>query len=104
MNANDSAVLKKNGDMAVRVIGEETIILPVYRSSDDINCLYTLNPSAARVWELIDGKRTVGDIKKLILEEFDVTPSGLDREMHGLIADFHEMKAITPAPGKRKKP
>jgi len=104
MNDKDSAVLVKNGDIAVRVIGEETILLPIYRSSNDINCLYTLNSSAARVWELIDGKRTVGDIKKVILDEFDVTPSGLDSEMRGLLADFHEMKAVSQAAGKRRQP
>lgn len=102
MKISDGAVLSKSKDMAVRVIGEETILLPVYKTSDDINCLYTLNSSAARVWELIDGKRTLDGIKKHILEEFEITPAGLEKEMRQLMADFHEMKAVTTAPGKRK--
>lgn len=88
------AVLRKNPNMVTRVIDDETILLPIYKSSDDINCIYTLNKVASRVWQLIDGKRTLPDIKNRVLKEFDTTPQEVDKEMQKLLKDLKEIKAI----------
>ena len=78
-------LLKKNSNMVTRVIEDETILLPICKTSDEINYIYTLNKVASRVWELIDGKRTYSQIKGEILGEFDTTSEEADREMRGLL-------------------
>jgi hypothetical protein len=88
-------VLRKNKDMVVRVIDDETILLPIYKSSDEINCIYNLNKVASRVWGLIDGKSTLPEIKEKLLKEFDATPREIDKEMQKLLKDLKEIKAIT---------
>ena len=90
----DTIVLRKNPDMITRVIDDETILVPVYKTSDEINCIYTFNKVASRVWELIDGKKTVGEIKGQVLKEFDTTPEDTDKEMRKLLKDLEEIKAI----------
>ena len=89
-----SKVLRKNKDMVTRVIDDETILLPIYKTSKEINCIYTLNKVASRVWELIDGKRTLGKIKSKVLKEFDTTPQEVDKEMQKFLKDLKEIKAI----------
>lgn len=90
----DSKILRKNRDMVTRTIDKETILLPIYRISDDIDCIYSLNKPASRIWELIDGKRTLFEIKKNVLREFDATAKEVDKEMAGLLKDLKEVKAI----------
>jgi len=90
----ETKVLRKNKDMVTRVIDEETILLPIYKTSDEISCIYNLNKVASRVWELINGKRTLSEIKKMILKEFDTTPKEADKEMAGLLKDLKEIKAV----------
>jgi len=90
----ESVVLRKNKDMVARVIDDETILLPIYNTSSEINCIYTLNKVASNVWSLIDGKKTLGKIKKIVLEKFDTTPKEVDKEMTKLLKDLKEMKAI----------
>ena len=90
----ESKVLRKNPDMVTRVIDDETILLPIYKTSDEISCIYNLNKVASRAWELIDGKRTLSEIKKMVLKEFDTTPKELDKEMAGLLKDLKEIKAV----------
>lgn len=90
----ENSVLSKNPDMVTRVIDDETILLPIYKTSDEINCIYTLNKVASRVWEMIDGKRTLGGIKKKMLEEFDATPKEVGEEMQKLLKDLKDIKAI----------
>lgn len=86
--------LRKNTNMVTRVIEDETILLPIYRTSKEINCIYTLNKPASRVWELINGKRTLSAIKTQLLKEFDSTEKEIDKEMSGLLKDLQEIKAI----------
>lgn len=90
----ESAILKKNPDMVSRTIEDETILMPIYKTSEEINCIYTLNDVAARVWELINGKRSLATIKKTLLEEFDVTQKELDKELDKLLKDLKGIKAI----------
>lgn len=90
----ENKILRKNPDMVRRVIDDETILLPLYKTSDEINCIYTLNKVASRVWEIIDGKKSLGKIKKKILEEFETTPKELDKELNKLLKDLKEIKAI----------
>ncbi|MBU1134721.1 MAG: PqqD family protein [Candidatus Omnitrophica bacterium] len=68
-----TAVLKKNKNMVTRKIADETILLPIYKTSKEINCIYTLNKPASIVWDMIDGKTTVGEIKDKVLNNgFDL--------------------------------
>lgn len=90
----DAAVLRKNPKVVTRVILDETILLPVYKSSDEINCIYTLNKAASRVWEMIDGKKNITVIKKRILEEFDTTPRESEKELDKLLEELTEIKAV----------
>lgn len=90
----DTAVLHKNPKVVARVILDETILLPIYKNSDEINCIYTLNKVASRVWEMIDGKKNITVIKKRILEEFDTTPRESEKELDKLLEELREIKAI----------
>jgi len=90
----ETKVLRKNKDMVTRVIDDETILLPIYKTSEEINCIYTLNKVASRVWELVDGKRTLLEIKNKVLKEFDTTPEEVDKEMQKLLKDLKEIKAL----------
>ncbi|MBU0878033.1 MAG: PqqD family protein [Candidatus Omnitrophica bacterium] len=66
-------VYKKNKNMVTRKIADETILLPIYKTSKEINCIYTLNKPASIVWDMIDGKTTVGEIKDKVLNNgFDL--------------------------------
>lgn len=87
-------VLKKNPDIVARVIDDETILMPIYKTSDDINCIYTLNKSAAFIWDAIDGKRTINQIKEMISKEFDSKPEEIDKEIADLLKDLKEIKAV----------
>lgn len=90
----DAVILRRNPDMVTRVIDDEIIILPIFKTSKEANCIYTLNKVASEVWELINGKRSLGEIKKLILKKFDTTEEEADKEMEKLLKDLKEIKAI----------
>jgi Coenzyme PQQ synthesis protein D (PqqD) len=86
----DGKIFKKNPKIVVRKIEDETILMPLYTTSKEIDYIYTLNDAAARIWKLIDGKRTLGKIKKIFLDEFDVT----EEELADFLKDLEEIRAI----------
>jgi len=88
-------IFTKSQNIVARQIGEETVLLPIYKSTKDLNCIYTLNKPAARIWELIDSKNSLEDIKKKIAAEFDVTAGELDKRLQGLLDDLKSIKAIS---------
>jgi len=90
----EGKLLKKNPDMVGRMIDKETILVPVFRTSKEANFIYTLNPSASKIWDLIDGKKSLKDIKEIIVKKFDTTTKQVDKEMTKLLKDLKEIKAI----------
>lgn len=90
----EEKVLKKNPDIVARVIDKETILVPMFKTSKQANFIYTLNPSACKFWDLIDGKRTLKEIREIILQKFDTTVKDVDKEMTGFLEDLKEIKAV----------
>jgi hypothetical protein len=80
--------------MVTRVIDNERILLPIFKTSKEANCIYTLNKVASEAWEMINGKRTLGEIKKLILKKFDTTEEEVNKEIEKLLKDLKEIKAV----------
>ncbi|MFA6384833.1 MAG: PqqD family protein [Candidatus Omnitrophota bacterium] len=91
---DEKRVFRKNKDMVHRVIGAETILLPVYKRSEEINCVYTLNPSAAWVWDMIDGKKTFGQIKRKAVGSFKTEGSEVEKKIGKLFGELEQIAAI----------
>ena len=64
-------VFKKRDSIVSRKIGDELILVPIRQDVGDLESIYTLNETGARIWELIDGKTKVSQIKERLVEEFD---------------------------------
>ncbi len=91
---SDKKVLKKTDKVVARKIEGEMILLPLYKSSMDMNYIYTLNESAARFWDLVNGKNSIADIKADLLTTYNVDKKMLDAEIDGLIKDLKSVKAV----------
>jgi hypothetical protein len=88
-------VYRKNDSIVSRKIADEFILVPIRQDVGDLGSIYTLNEVAARIWELIDGKRKAGEIKERIVEEFEVTPEEAEKDLIGHLRQLEEIKAIT---------
>ena len=67
-------VFTPTDDVMFRRIADETLLVPVRRSTADLESVYRLNEVATRVWELLDGQRTGAAIGAVLAREFEVTP------------------------------
>jgi hypothetical protein len=77
---------EKDPSVVYREIAGEAILVPIYHDVVDMEAIYTLDEVGARVWDLLDGQRTVAEIQGLILDEYDVRPDVLSVDL----AEFFE--------------
>jgi len=62
----------RNPDFVFRQIADEMILVPIKQKVTDLDYLYTLNTTAARVWELLDGSRDLAGIRGVLASEFEI--------------------------------
>ncbi|RMF93791.1 MAG: PqqD family protein [Candidatus Schekmanbacteria bacterium] len=84
----------KETSIVARKIADEIILVPVRKNVGDLESIYTLNEVGAKIWELIDGKRKIKDIRDAILEEFDATEEQVNEDLREFIKKFEEIGGI----------
>jgi len=84
----------KNENFVYRRIGDETILVPIKDNVGDMGSIYNLNEVGAFVWEHLDGKQSLSDIKDRIFEEFDVSSDAANKDLSDFIAQLKEIGAL----------
>jgi hypothetical protein len=87
-------VFKKSDAIVFRKIGDECILVPIRQGVGDLESIYTLNETAARIWELLDGTAKGTEIRDKITEEFDVTPEEAEKDLVHHLRELASIKAI----------
>ncbi len=68
--------------------GEAVVIAPAE------NTVRMFNPVGSRIWELMDGSRTVGQIVAQLIDEFDVEPERAQRTTLEFFAMLEEKELV----------
>ncbi len=89
MNTISDFYTKKGGFVA-RDIAGETIIVPIRNNVGDLDSIYTLNEIGTVIWQLIDGKISVGEIIEEICKAYDVTPEEAKKDTLGFLHSLKE--------------
>lgn len=87
-------VYKKCDSIVSRKIADEFILVPIRKDVGDLESIYTLDEVAAHIWELIDGKRKVKEIKEKIVDEFEVTSEEAEKDLLDYLKQLEAIKAI----------
>ncbi len=62
----------RDSDFVHRRIVDEVILVPIARNFGDLESIFTLNAVGARIWDLLDGDRSVAEITAVIVAEYAV--------------------------------
>jgi hypothetical protein len=84
----------RDSSFVFRKVGEEYILVPVGGEAARTPRVYSLNSTSARIWELIDGTRTVRDVRDALTTEFDVTPSEALADLEEFLLQLRRMGAV----------
>jgi hypothetical protein len=95
------SVYRPVSDVVTRKVGDESVIVPVRSHVADLDAVVTLNPVAARIWDLLDGHRDVGAIVGTICEEYEVEPGTARADVDEFIQSLEEAKLVERVGGSR---
>jgi hypothetical protein len=70
-------------------LGEEVAILEL-----GAGMYYGLNEVGARLWELVQEPRTVGEIQAVILDEYEVAPASGKRDVLALLQQLADSRLV----------
>ena len=85
--------MRPDPDVVARRIHDALVL--VHLRTDGI---YEMNSTAARVWELLSESCDDAQIRARLLEEFEVAPEVLEREIAQALAVFREAQLVTEDP------
>ena len=91
---DEKKVMKKSDDVVTREIEGKVVLMPLHKSSKDLNYIYTLNETASCAWGLFDSKSTLGEIKNSLSERYDVSEGKVEKELAEFVKDLRSIKAI----------
>jgi len=92
-------IYRRNDNFVFRRIEGETILVPIRDNVGDLDCIYSLNPVGALVWEHLDGSHDLDAIKKRIAAEYDVSDNDVQAD---LLSFIDEMKTIAAVEAVRR--
>jgi len=91
---------RRNENIVFRRIEDETILVPINDNVGDMGSIYNLNDVGAFVWEQIDGAKSLQDIKKRLLEEYEVSAKEAEGDLFEYISQLKEIDAVRLTPGQ----
>ncbi|MGH9868235.1 MAG: PqqD family protein [Candidatus Polarisedimenticolia bacterium] len=83
--AGSGGAPQKNPHAAARVYDGQAFIVVPQTTRYEI-----LNGVGSRVWDLIDGRRSVGEIAGIIAEEFEVSLEDATKDVDGFLGELKE--------------
>jgi hypothetical protein len=94
MDIQTPVIYRHDPNIVSRLIAGEMILVPIRKNVGDMEYIYTLNETAARIWELIDGQRSTSAVLELVVSEFDIDPTEAERDLMELLYDLSEIGAL----------
>ena len=91
----------RNPDFVFRKIADEMILVPVRATGKGTGSVYTLNEVGAAVWNLLDGTRTVEEVRDRIVEQFEVTPDVAEGDVRAFVGQLADVQAVLPVEDQR---
>ena len=89
-----NAIYMQDPSIVSRNIAGEMILVPIQSSVGDLESIYTLNETAARIWELLDGEHSLAAVLDVVVAEFEVERDEAERDLLELIAQLASIGAV----------
>ena len=77
--------IELSSDVVSREVGSETMLLNLASGT-----YFGLDPVGARFWQLLEEGKSASEARDALLQQYDVAPEQLDRDLEKLLADLAE--------------
>ena len=85
----------RSDSVVSRVIGGETLIIPVRKGVGDLASIYSLNQVAGAIWQVIVRSRSQQEIVQAVEAEFAGERQQIELDVEGFLEEMHSAGLIT---------
>ncbi len=90
-------VFMRDQDVMSRKIDGELFLVPVRGKLADMESIFTLTEVAEFIWERLDGRKSLNNIRSEVTAEFDVDDDRAGSDIRGFIAELLDSGLIHEA-------
>jgi hypothetical protein len=88
-------VYTKDPNMVARKIADEMVLVPIREGIGDMASINTLNPIGTLIWELLDGVRTVAQVRDAIMASYKVTAEQAEADILEFLSELEHYGIIS---------
>lgn len=88
---------RRSERIVTRRIAGECVLVPLAARGVDVDAMYSLNPTAAFVWDRLDGGASGTQIVGELVERFEVDPETATRDYVALLSELEALGAALEA-------
>ena len=79
---------ERNPNFVFRRIVDEAVLVPIQQEVVDMDCIYTLNPVGALIWEKLEEGATLAELEAAVLGGFDAEPKAVTADLAEFLAEL----------------
>jgi hypothetical protein len=87
---NLKRIKELKNDFATRQVGDDRILLPVKQNMSDFNAMFTLNATAAYLWNQLDEAEHSDDLVKALQQQYEVDGETAGADVKAFIIELHK--------------
>jgi len=73
---------------------EEFILVPIHQDVADMECIYTLNPVGAFIWQQLETSSTLDELQDVMVDEYDADPEIIEEDLVRFLEEMLSISAI----------
>ena len=89
-----SKVYRKSPDVVTRKIAGELFLIPLRGKVADMQRIFSLNPVAELIWQEIDAKRNLAEIREQVVSNFEVATETAATDIEEFITELLQARLI----------
>ena len=95
IQVNSNSVYLPSEDVVAREVQGEFIIIPIASGIGDLEDeIFTLNESGRAIWNSLDGKKSLNEVAKSLVSDFDCSAEEIEKDVVGLAQELLKRKML----------
>ena len=95
---SDRESMRRKNDLVLRKFGSDCLLVPLGSRVKERNGLFTLNGTAAFLWEMLGTECSFDDLTTAVVRQFDVDPSRARTDVRSFVEWMSKAGLLEPLP------
>jgi hypothetical protein len=98
LTGSQDQVFTRSRSVVSRVVGGETLIVPVRGKVGDLASIYSFNGTGSLIWQLLDTPHTLAELIDAVEHEYAVAPEKAQNDVTQFLNDMLSVELVAVRP------